>query len=199
MNYDKKEFLTIPNLLSVIRILLIPVYAVVYMKAQETKEYIMAAVIFAVSAVTDMIDGIIARKFNMRSRIGIMLDPFADKLTQGVIIICLALKNEIIIPLLVIFVLKETFMLVMGCRLLKQGKMLDGALFAGKICTTVLFVSMIALVVFNNFLNTAAVISIVVTCVIFMTISLISYAKCFFGASSHIKSIEDAINEENET
>ena len=190
MRYSKKEIFTIPNLLSVFRIVLIPVYAVLYMKAQVMKDYIMSAIVFIVSALTDMVDGMIARKFNMRSRIGIMLDPFADKLTQGVIILCLTIRNINVLPLLIIFLIKEGFMLFMGCALLKQGKMLRGALFTGKICTAVLFVSMIALVVFND-LPRNAVIGIVCTCTVFMLISLLSYARNFFMRSSLIRDIDE--------
>ena len=190
MRYDKKEIFTIPNFLSVVRILLIPLYAYLYMKAQTAKEYITAAAVFAASAITDMVDGIIARKFNMTSRIGIMLDPFADKLTQGVIILCLTIRNINVLPLLIIFLIKEGFMLFMGCALLKQGKMLRGALFTGKICTAVLFVSMIALVVFND-LPRNAVIGIVCTCTVFMLISLLSYARNFFMRSSLIRDIDE--------
>jgi cardiolipin synthase len=160
------------------------------MKAQTLKGYLIAASVFAASAVTDMADGIIARRFNMTSRIGIMLDPFADKLTQGVIILCLSIKNVYILPLLVIFIIKEGFMLFMGCTLLKNGKMLRGALFSGKICTAVLFVSTIALVVFSK-LPLPAVIGIVCTCTVFMLISLISYSRCFFMKSSHIRDIDE--------
>ena len=141
MNDVKKDILTIPNLLTFLRILLIPVYAVLYMKAVAMRDYLISAAVLAVSAITDMADGIIARKCKMRSRLGIMLDPFADKLTQGVIMLCLTLRHREILPLLIFFVIKEGFMFVMGCRLLKQKKMLDGALLTGKICTTVLFVS----------------------------------------------------------
>ena len=76
------------------RLLLIPVYAVLYMKASELREYAVAAAILVVSALTDAVDGIIARKCNMISRLGIMLDPFADKMTQGVILLCLSIKNS---------------------------------------------------------------------------------------------------------
>lgn len=194
MRYSKKEIFTIPNFLSAFRILLIPVYAVLYMKAQTAKDYIMAAAVFIASALTDMVDGVIARRFNMRSRIGIMLDPFADKLTQGVVIICLTVRNLEILPLLIVFLIKEGFMFVMACRLLHSGKMLDGALFAGKICTTVLFVSMAALVVFNH-IPTAGVYCIVAVCSIFMIFSLISYAKCFFTSSEHIRDIDEKKSE----
>ena len=194
MKYSKKEIFTIPNLLSCIRIILIPVYAVLYMKARTIKGLIAAASVFAASALTDMADGIIARKFNMRSRLGIMLDPLADKLTQGVILLCLTIRNSDIIPLLILFIIKEGFMLVMGCRLLRQGKMLDGALFSGKICTTVLFTGMIILVIFKD-MPRPAVASIVMLCAVFMLISLVSYAKCFLGQSPHIRDIENTLEE----
>ena len=190
MRYEKKEIFTIPNVLSALRIILIPIYAILYMKAQTLREYISAAAVFAASAITDMMDGIIARRFNMTSRIGIMLDPFADKLTQGVIILCLTIRNFYVLPLMVIFLIKEGFMLFMGCSLLKQGKMLRGALFTGKLCTAVLFISMIVLVVFSD-LPQKAVIGIVCTCTVFMLVSLISYARSFFTKSSLIRNIEE--------
>ena len=192
MNDRTKNILTIPNLLSLLRLLLIPVYAILYMRAQELREYIVAASVFAVSALTDMVDGIIARKCHMVSRLGIMLDPFADKMTQGVIIICLTVKNIAILPLLILFIVKEAFMLTMACLHLKKRKMLDGALIPGKICTTVLFLSMIVLVIFRD-LEPVWVYTIVAVCSVFMIISLVAYALCYFRRSEHIKDIEDRI------
>lgn len=190
MNDRKSDILTIPNLLSLIRLLLIPVYAILYMRAQELRDYIVAASVFALSALTDMADGIIARKCRMVSRLGIMLDPFADKMTQGVIILCLTLRNHDILPLLLLFIVKEAFMLVMGCLHLKKKKMLDGALIPGKICTAVMFTSMIALVIFPN-LPPIWIYAILSVCAVFMIISLFSYAMCYFRRSEHIKDMED--------
>ncbi len=189
MKEIKNDVLTVPNLLSLFRLLLIPVFAVLYLRATNAKESLIAACVLGLSAVTDMADGIIARKCNMISRLGILLDPIADKLTQGVIMICLSLRHWEIIPLLVLFVIKEAFMLVMGCLHLKQRKMLDGALFTGKICTTVLFISMIALMIFPDLPQTA-LFAVVCLCAVFMLISLVSYAMCYFKKSPHIKDIE---------
>ena len=75
MNDVKKDLLTVPNILTLFRILLIPVYAVLYLKAVTLRDYMVSAAVLAVSALTDMADGIIARKCNMISRLGIMLDP----------------------------------------------------------------------------------------------------------------------------
>ncbi len=188
MKYKKKDILTIPNLLSLLRLMLIPVFAFLYMKAESAKDYIVAAAVFAFSAITDAVDGIIARKCNMRSKLGIMLDPFADKMTQGVIMLCLTIKQNELLPLLLLFVVKEAFMLTMGCFNLKRGKMLDGALITGKICTAVIFVGMVAVMVIRDMPRTALHI-IVTVCAVFMVISLVSYVLCYFGNSPHIKDI----------
>ena len=66
----KKDLFTIPNVLSLFRLLLIPVYVVLYLKAEKPEDYFLAAAILAVSCLTDLIDGKIARHFNMISNTG---------------------------------------------------------------------------------------------------------------------------------
>ena len=87
--YTKKDFLTIPNALSLFRLCLVPLLIWVYC---VPKEYIAAVCIIALSALTDIVDGKIARKFNMVSDVGKALDPLADKITQGALIFCLATR-----------------------------------------------------------------------------------------------------------
>ena len=70
----KKDIFTIPNLLSLFRLLLIPVYVAIYLNAKETTDYILAAGILTVSCLTDMIDGKVARHFNMITSLGKILD-----------------------------------------------------------------------------------------------------------------------------
>ncbi len=188
----KQDLLTIPNLLTLLRLCLIPVYAILYLKAVTLWDYVVSAAVLAFSALTDMVDGIIARKCHMISRLGIMLDPFADKLTQGVIMLCLTLRHIEILPLLLFFIVKEGFMFVMGCRLLRQNKILKGALLTGKICTTVLFVSMIALVLFPE-LPTPWTVGIVAVCAVFMLISLLSYIRCYRRPSHHIQDLDEEL------
>ena len=142
----KKEILTIPNLLSVFRLALIPVYITIYLKAVEPCDYYLAAGILALSCMTDMIDGYIARRFNMISNMGKFLDPIADKMTQFTLIVCLAFRYPILIWLICLFVVKESFQLIAMLVNLRRGKALNGALMEGKICTTVLFISLIFLV-----------------------------------------------------
>ena len=90
----KKEILSIPNLLSLFRLLLIPVYITIYLNARTKDDYFLAATSLAVSCLTDMIDGKIARRFNMITTVGKLLDPLADKLTQFALILCLSLRHR---------------------------------------------------------------------------------------------------------
>lgn len=184
----KKEIFTIPNLLSLFRLLLIPVYAALYLNAEENYHFFLAGVVLAVSCLTDMIDGKIARKYNMITTLGKVLDPLADKLTQLTLTICLSLKYPALYPVLGLLVIKELFQLVLGIFFLRKGKMLPGALMAGKVCTTVLFVSLIALVLFPN-MNAMAVNLISAIDTLFLAISFVSYILAYFGKNVKVEDI----------
>ena len=185
----KKEVFTIPNLLSLFRLALIPVYIYIYLGATETYQYVTAGTIMAVSCLTDLIDGKVARRFNMVSTLGKILDPLADKITQFTLTVCLSLKHPQLFPVLALFVVKELFQLIAGAVHLKMGKMLPGALMAGKVCTTVLFVSLIALVLFPG-INPAAVNLIAVIDACFLAISFFSYFHAYFGKEVRVQDIE---------
>ena len=103
---------TIPNLLSVIRIALIPVFAVLFVKGHV----LAACIVIAVAALTDLFDGKIARKFNQVSALGKILDPIADKLSQMAIVIVLIFtyRDDSIKYLFAFFIVKEVLMLIGG-------------------------------------------------------------------------------------
>lgn len=184
----KKEILTIPNLLSLFRLVLIPIYIIIYINAQEKADYYIAGAILAISCLTDLVDGKIARHFNMISNVGKILDPLADKATQFSLIVCLAVKHPVLLNMVVLFVIKESFQLIAGLLTLRKGKMLTGALITGKICTTVLFVSLILMVLFPDMgLQTVQIIT-VVDCV-FMLISFVDYARMYFTHGSKIQDL----------
>ncbi len=186
----KKDFFTIPNMLSLFRLLLIPVYVVIYLHADSDADYALAAGILAVSCLTDMVDGKIARHFNMISTIGKFLDPVADKATQFTLAICLGIKHPILWYLAGFIFFKEGFQLIAGIIAFTKGKMLTGALITGKICTAVLFVSLTLLVLIPD-MDPRAVFWITVVDAVFMTISLIHYAATYFRHSPMIQSLED--------
>ena len=74
---NSKQILTIPNILSLLRLALIPFIVWSY----SIKKFIASAILIVISGITDVVDGFIARKFNMVSDLGKALDPIADKLT----------------------------------------------------------------------------------------------------------------------
>ena len=185
----KKEIFSIPNLLSMFRIVLLPVYVYIYLNADETKEYVLAGTIMAASCLTDMVDGKIARKYNMITNVGKVLDPFADKLTQFTLTICLSLRYPILYPVLALFLVKECFQLIVAIIQFRRGKVLPGALMAGKICTTVLFVSLITLVLFPD-LNEIAVDVIALVDSIFLGIAFVSYILAFLGKNNKMQDVE---------
>lgn len=181
----KKELFTIPNALSMFRLLLIPIYVVIYLNATTAADYYVAAGILAVSCLTDLVDGKIARHFNMISRVGMVLDPVADKATQFTLIICLAIRYPILWLLCVFFFVKENFQLIAGILTLRKGKMLEGALMSGKISTTVLFISLTLLVLLPEIGETAVNIIFFVDFVV-LAVAFVDYAYVYFTHSSKI-------------
>lgn len=117
-----REMFTIPNILSYFRILLIPLFVYLYFKAETPPEFFRAAVVLGISGFTDLFDGKIARRFNQITELGILLDPVADKLTEGAVVLCLMTRYRWVAALVVLYVLKEGFMAVAGLVMLRRGK-----------------------------------------------------------------------------
>lgn len=186
----KKEILTIPNLLSFFRLILIPVYMVIYLKAQETKDYILAGSILAVSCLTDMVDGKIARKFNMITTFGKFLDPLADKLTQFALLLCLAIRHPVLWTVFSLFVLKELFQLVAGIISVRHGYILKGALISGKICTTILFVSLVAMVIFPQ-MDVTTINIIAMVDGVFLMVAFADYFITYLGKRSRFQTLDE--------
>ena len=191
----KKEIWTIPNVLSLFRLILIPVYITIYVNANETADYFIAATILAVSCLTDLIDGKIARHFNMISTVGKILDPLADKLTQFALILCLASSYPILWYLVGLFVIKESFQLIAGGINLKRGRMLKGALISGKVCTTVLFISLILMVMIPG-LSAETVNIITVIDIIFMLVSFGNYLFTYFRRENKFQTLDETTENE---
>lgn len=185
----KKEVFTIPNILSLFRLTLIPVYVDIYLNAAAIQDYFLAGSILTVSCLTDMIDGFIARRFHMISTLGKILDPVADKLTQFTLTVCLSIRYPVLRIVLVLFVIKESFQCIVGFLYLHKGKMLSGALPAGKVCTTVLFVSFIILVLLPE-LKPEFVNAIALTDTVFLSYAFIHYFFAYFGKNAKIQGLD---------
>lgn len=181
--------MTIPNLLSVIRIILIPVFLVLFLKGS----YLAAVIVLGISGLTDLFDGKIARAFNQVSNLGKLLDPIADKLTQITLAIAYFFyfhaSDDALLRgaswLFWAFVLKELLMLIGGVLLLTHDITPQAAIMYGKVATVAYYVVMILLLlfspgfgVFHNWftLPSVAIIILVLISVVLTIIAFFAYA-----------------------
>ncbi len=161
MKLDIRDITKLPNLLTLVRIALIPLFVFIFLwedgmiqadidMMEKTNGYLLAAIIVVISGLTDAADGYIARKFNMITDLGKALDPFADKLTQAAVVVCLVIRyNEIwwlVAALFTFIVVKEITLLIMALLFLKKGQDLGGAKWFGKVSTIVFYVLVIVLI-----------------------------------------------------
>lgn len=145
--FRKDEIITIPNILSMFRLALLPVILWVYL---GTENIYMVLSLMLLSGFTDILDGFIARRFNMSSNFGKIIDPIADKCTQGTLFICLGMKYPLMWVLLGIFVVKETVVSVMGCISIKRRRKVSGAKWYGKLNTVVIYFTILILILFPS-------------------------------------------------
>lgn len=128
----------IPNALTIIRFLLIP-FILIYI---FTGNYILAFIFFTISAITDIADGCIARKFNLISNFGKLMDPLADKLTQIATLTSLVVVN--IIPLwILIIVLSKEFIMICGASFLYGKDVVVYSKWYGKLSTVLLYIAIV--------------------------------------------------------
>ena len=182
---NNNQILTIPNILSLFRIILIPFIVWAYLGLANPY---MALGLIALSAFTDIVDGFIARKFNMVSDFGKILDPVADKLTQGTVIICLTLKYKLMHVLIVLFVVKEIIMGIMGAITLKKYGNVNSAKWYGKVNTVILYAVMMFLVLFPTIhlgVANALIYACMVTIIISLLLYIRFYVKIWKGNASH--------------
>ena len=186
MKMKAKEFFSIPNILSYIRLLLIPVFIMTYLHATTAKGYILSAVVILLSGITDFADGFIARKFNMITQWGKLLDPIADKLTQAAIVICLMSKIKGMWILFTIFIVKELCMGLCYLFLMKKGNKLDGAKWFGKLSTFVFYIATFVIIA-NPKCTTTVLYTIMIVTAFFLLLSFAMYMRVFYQMRRELK------------
>ena len=125
----------------------------------------------------------------MISTIGKFLDPVADKATQFTLLVCLAITYPVLWTLAVLMVIKESFQFIAGLIAFRKGKMLSGALISGKICTVVLFLSLITMVLLPD-MDPKYITWITLVDGVFMLISFAHYALTYYKKSPMIQDLE---------
>lgn len=172
-NKTENKILTIPNLLSLFRLILIPVIIWLYW---FRKDYFPAGVLLIISGLTDLADGYIARHFNAVSNVGKILDPIADKLTQAAMLFCLVTRFPLMAAPFGFLVIKEVFIGTTGLLMIRKTGKVVGADFHGKVATTLLYTMMILHIFWIDIPSAVSAVSILI-CLVSMAFTLLTYGS----------------------
>lgn len=179
--FTKKEIFNIPNMLCYFRILLVPVFIYTYFFADLKQSHLLAAFVLLISSLSDFLDGFIARKYNMITDLGKLIDPVADKLTQFVVAVALTYTYPAYALLLLVIVIKDGMLLFAGYFIYhKTRRHLGQAEMPGKIATAVFFMVSIILIACHipgTFIANVMIYSTVVL----MFIAMIYYGKGLYA------------------
>ena len=129
------DIFTIANIISLLRLCLIPVYLYLLYLGQSQ----LAAVVFGLAAITDFLDGTIARCTNTVSKLGRLLDPIIDRVLVVSAIIALALLGSLPLWIVIVILLRDLLMLGAGAFLLNKYRIRVDVEFSGKVATTLIF------------------------------------------------------------
>ncbi len=136
----------IPNLLTTARLLLIPLFAYLVLGAKNLPA---AASVFVLSGITDIVDGYIARHFQMITNFGKIYDPFVDKLMQITAIVSLGFADIIPFWLILVVLCKEVAMIVTG-GILYLKKIVVYSHWYGKVTTVILYTVVVVMILWQD-------------------------------------------------
>ncbi|WP_302391959.1 CDP-alcohol phosphatidyltransferase family protein [Eggerthella sinensis] len=127
---------TVPNLISFIRLCLVPIFLVLLFNGYD----VMATFLYALAAGTDWIDGQIARRTNAVSKLGQLLDPAVDRILMISGVCGLFLVGRLPLWIILVVFVRDLLLLVGGACLLKRFRVRVPVIYPGKVATTLLFV-----------------------------------------------------------
>lgn len=192
MSSNLKFVWNVPNVLSLIRLALLPAFAVLYLNSNGTDAFFCWSMgVLLLSGLTDLFDGYFARKLNQITEIGKLLDPLADKLTQVLVLVCLALRQHKLIPLLLICAVKELLQLIGGLLLLKRTDVVEGSRWFGKVSTFVFYGVMLAIAIWGDLMSDALFIGLIILVAALMIFAFFNYLVMYI----RLRKASDALSE----
>ena len=141
----KKE--NIPNILTIIRFIFIPFI----FTSVVNNDYLVALIIFTISAITDILDGYIARKYNYITDLGKLIDPLADKLTQVSLLLSLSILKILPWWIFAIVFIKECVMVISASLLYKRKDVVVYSKWYGKLATVLFYLAIVVSLIVNQF------------------------------------------------
>ena len=176
------KILTIPNALSVLRILMIP--AIVY---YINNRYELAFFYLMLSGTTDVLDGLIARKFHITSDLGIVLDPIADKLTQGCVLIAVAKSTPWMTALCILLIVKESIMGIGGLIVLRKTNKTYSANWYGKLANCCIYATLAVHILWKEMPPVYSN-GMIILCAVAMLLSLVLYCLKYVSILKKVNS-----------
>ena len=166
----KDQLFKLPNVISYFRILLVPLIIWLYCVKSY---YSLTLLVIIISAITDIVDGFIARKFNMITDFGKFIDPVADKLTQVAILFCLITRFPLmLLPLCIMFV-KEILAFTIRYVVFKKTGEVHSAEWHGKLTTVMLYLITSLHVIWCNIEPVVSVVCILVASALMLLSSVL--------------------------
>ena len=182
-NRYMKKIITIPNILSFVRLCLIPLIVWLYC---FKKDYFLTTLVLVISGISDVADGIIARHFDMVSDFGKAFDPVADKLTQFSMLFCLVTRfTRMIIPL-VILTVKEILAGILNMITINKTGEVMGAVWHGKLNTVLLYSMIVVHIIWFNIPTLVSNIMIGI-CTVVMLLSAVLYTIRSIGVMKSMR------------
>lgn len=175
--------MNIPNMLSILRLFLVPVFILVFLFEGDQKT--IAAIVFIIASITDVLDGYIARKYNMSTKTGQLLDPLADKLMQIAVVVSLLCAKMVPLWFVLVLASKELLMILGGFFLYTKKTFVKSNVF-GKANTVVMFCAMVILLIFSETNETLKNIILDVTTVT-NVVAMVSYLYTYFIKKKQFK------------
>lgn len=162
---------------------LIPVIVWLYCFKQDP---VWTPIVFIISGLTDIVDGYIARRFDMISDFGKAFDAVADKLTQIVVLFCLVTQFPFMLIPLIILIIKEVLAAVMNLITLKKAGFVVAAVWHGKVNTVLIYITMFVHIMWIEIPEPVSDVLIAI-CVAMMLLSSVLYTKSDVKAIKHEK------------
>ncbi len=163
----------VPNTLSVIRLLVVPLFVWLFLSGN----IIVAIILFVFGGATDVIDGYIARKFNCSSALGKILDPLADKALQLSAFVCLYIRDYIPLWMVIAYVAKELSTVIGALIIFKKSKFVVKSNYFGKLATVIVFAAVFVIALFKDSIGSVGVTVICVLVALYFVFSISMYFK----------------------
>ena len=184
-NRYENRIVTLPNALTLFRVLLIPVFVWLY---GSLKNHVWSAAVLGLSALTDLVDGWMARHFRMESNLGRILDPVADKLTQAAMCLMLLSRYPTMLALLIFFGVKEALLAALGYCYMRRTGIVNSARWYGKASSIVQYGVMLGIILSPEISDYTAHV-LIALCFATHAISLVLYGAFYLRSVRHPDSV----------